>query len=188
MRLTSILLTVLSLFVAPSLVFARSQVEIVAGGTEVPIHVVGSLSSSSAKVDDVFPFAAARDIVVDGRVAIRKGAQGQGHVVSVQKAGGSGHSGSLGLRFDWIYAADGGRVRLSDTPHASAEEDRKGASSTATIVGIATLGIGGLFGHNFARGKDISLDETKTLNAFVASNVHIVTTEAAVVNDERFDH
>jgi len=164
---------------APVLTPITGQTKLVVAGTEVPIHVIGSLSSNSAKVADTFSFTAAHDVVVEGRVVIKKGAEGQGEVASVQKAGGNGHSGSLGLKFDWIYAADGGKVELSDTPQASAEEDRKGASSTATIVGLATFGIGGLFGHNFAHGRDMTIDDTKTLSVFIASNVHVVTTEDA---------
>jgi len=99
----------------------------------------------------------------------------------------SGHSGSLGLKFDWIHAVDGGKVQLSDSAQSNAEEDRKGASSTATIIGFATFGIGGLFGHNFAHGKDLTIDDTKKLTAFIASNVHVITTEISDAPSDHFD-
>ena len=140
------------------------------------------------KWGDVFSFAAAQDIVVGERIVIKKGAQGHGEVASVQKAGGNGRSGSLGLKYDWISAADGGKIQLSDTPESKAEEDRKGASSTATIVGLATFGLGGFFGHNFAKGKNMTIDETKMLNAFVASNVSVATTENASNSNVASDH
>lgn len=170
-------------FAASPAIAAYQKVEVLPGGTQVPIHVVGSISSSSAKPGDSFTFAASQNVVVDRRIVIRRGVQGRGEVLSANKAGGSGHSGSIGLKFNWIYAVDGGKIRLSDTAQSKAEEDRKGASSTATIIGVATFGIGGLFGHNFARGKDLTIDETKTLSAFVAHNVHVRTTDVEAADD-----
>jgi hypothetical protein len=119
-------------------------------------------------------------------IVFRKGAGGQGHVVESDSAGGNGHSGAIGLAFDYIYSADGGRVNLSDTAQKQSEEDRKGASSTATIIGFATFGIGGLFGHNFAHGRQKTIDEKTVMQAFVANNVHVATSEHAVVvrNDQ----
>lgn len=164
-----------------------STVILVPGGTSVPVHVVGEVSSGKMKPGDTFGVQAVDDVVVNGFIAIRKGALGQGTIGEVAQAGGSGRSGSLTLNFDWIYAADGGKIRLSQTTQKQAEEDRKGASSTATIIGIATLGIGGLFGHNFAHGRNVTIDEKKVLGAFVAENVHVEATEKAR-EGEHFDH
>jgi len=124
----------------------------------VPVHVIGGISSGSAKADDTFQIQAAEDVVINGMVAIRQGAGGQGHIVEVQAAAGSGRSGSIGLAFDYVYSTDGGRVRLSQTTQKQSEEDRKGASSAATIVGLATFRIGGLFGHHFAHGRQKTID------------------------------
>jgi hypothetical protein len=49
-----------------------------------------------------------------------------------------------------------------------AEEDRKGASPTATIIGFATFGLGGLFGHNLARGRQKTIDGTTATDHEVA--------------------
>jgi hypothetical protein len=150
---------------------------LVAAGTAVPVHVVGSISSGSAKADEVFTIAVADDVVVNGMIVFRKGAGGQGHIIETDSAGGNGHSGALSLAFDYVYAADGGRVKLSEAPQKQSEEDRKGASSTATIIGFATFGLGGLFGHNLARGRQKTIDEKTILNAFVDSTVHVRSSE-----------
>ena len=159
---------------------------LVGGGTAVPVHVIGSISSGSAKADDVFQIQVASDVVVNGLVVFKKGAGGQGHIVESDSAGGNGHSGAIALAFDYVYAVDGGRVRLADTKQTQSEEDRKGASSTATIIGFATLGLGGLFGHNLAHGKQKTIDEKTIISAFVASNVHVNATERA--ESEHYDH
>lgn len=118
---------------------------LVGAGTAVPVHVVGALSSGSGKEGDIFQIQVADDVVLNNMVVFRKGAGGQGHITKSDSAGGNGHSGAMALAFDYVYASDGNRVHLSDSAQNQAEEDRKGASSTATIVGYATLGLGGLF-------------------------------------------
>jgi hypothetical protein len=154
-------------------------------GTQVPVHLVGSISSGSAKAGDTFQIQAAQNVVINGMIVIRNGAGGEGRVTEVDAAGGNGHSGALGVTFEYIYSADGGRIRLLDAPQKQAEEDRKGASSTATIIGFATFGVGGLFGHNFAHGRDKKLDETTVIDAFVADTVHVRTSERTV--DAQYD-
>ena len=160
----------------------------VPGGTQVPVKVLGSISSSSAKAGDVFPVQAAEDVIVHGMVVVAAGARGQGTIQQVDGAGGNGHSGTLALNFDWVYAVDGGKIRLSNTPTKTAEEDRKGASSTATLVGIATLGIGGFFGHNFAHGKDVLIDGNKALPAFVDTTIHVESDQTGHSDHDNFDH
>lgn len=159
---------------------------LVPAGTPVPVHVVGVVSSSTMKDGDTFQVQAAGDVVVHGMIVVRQGSLGSGTIGTVDHAGGNGHSGALTLNFDWIYAAAGGKVKLSQSTQKQAEEDRKGASSTATIIGIATFGIGGLFGHNLAHGREVTVDDKKILTAFVAENVHIAASEAAT--QDHFDH
>jgi hypothetical protein len=159
---------------------------LVPAGTPIPVHVVGVVSSKDVKEGDTFQIQAAKDVVVNGLIVVRAGSLGSGTIGNVEHAGGNGHSGALTLNFEWIYAADGGKVRLSQATQKQAEEDRKGASSTATIIGVATFGIGGLFGHNLAHGREVTVDDKKVLNAFVADNVHITASETATT--EHFDH
>ena len=193
-------LAVLSVFFIPSVAYAATPAPVTApvpvpltaqpvtiqttsilvpGGTSVPMHVVGEVSSAKLKPGDTFAVAAASDVVVNGFVVIRKGALGQGTIGEVAHAGGSGRSGSLTLNFDWVYATDGGKIHLAAATQKQAEEDRKGASSTATIIGFATFGLGGLFGHNFAHGREVTIDEKKILGAFVADTVHVDASEKA---------
>ena len=161
---------------------ASEDVVLVAGGTAIPLHVVGEVSSGKVKAGDTIAVQSAGDVVVHGMVVVRKGALGQGTIGEVDHAGGNGHSGTLAMSFDWVYAVDGGKIRLAPATQTAAEGDRKGASSTATIIGFATFGLGGLFGHNLAHGREVTIDATKVLPAFVADNVHVTTSEASAVD------
>ena len=167
---------------------AQTRLVTVPAGMQIPVRVLGALSSGSAKSGDVFPIQAAQDVVVHGMVIISAGAEGQGTIQTVDNAGGNGHSGTLALNFDYIFAVDGGKIRLANTPQRSAEEDRKGASSTATLVGIATFGIGGLFGHNLAHGKDVVIDGSKVLSAFVGRTVHVRSDQTGASGEDQYDH
>jgi hypothetical protein len=161
---------------------------LVPAGTVVPIHVLGDVSSHTAHEGDKFQIQTAKDIVVRGLIAIPANSDGEGEISAVDHAGGNGHSGSLEMHFHWVHSADGGKIRLRDTSQKQAEDDREGAKSTATIIGVATLGLGGLFGHNFAHGKEVTVGPKTMLNAFVASNTHVRANTRESAEDEHYDH
>ena len=46
---------------------------------------------------------------------------------------------------------------------------------------------GSLFGHNFAHGKEVTVDPKTVLKAFVANSVHVHASTRAVA-DEQYDH
>jgi hypothetical protein len=161
----------------------------VPGGTPVTIRMVDTIDSGTANVGDTFEFKADDDVVINGYVVIARGAEGRGEVTKVDRAGTHGHPGSLGIQLDYIYAVDGEKIRLDTVSKTETGEDRKGASSTATIIGYATLGIGGLFAHNFVKGRNITLDSSKTYSAFVDNTVHIVSSQrGAAPADDGFAH
>ena len=161
----------------------------VPGGTQVDVRLAQSLDSGTAKAGDVFNFTVAQDVAVGGWVVIPQGSGGQGEVTSVDRAGGNGHPGSIGLKFDFVYAADGEKILLSNANADVKGEQRKGASSTATIVGYATLGLGGLFAHNFVHGRNVVLDaKTKPFTVFVDHTVHVVATQHEQAATDDYAH
>jgi hypothetical protein len=159
------------------------------GGTAVTIRMVDTIDSGTANVGDTFEFKADDDVVVNGYVVIARGAAGHGTVTKVDRAGTHGHPGSLGIQLDYVYAVDGEKIRLDTDNKNAVGEDKKGASSTATIIGYATLGIGGLFAHNFVKGRNVTLDPSKTYSAFVDNTVHVVSNQrAAAPQNDGFAH
>jgi hypothetical protein len=169
----------LTLAVLPLTALAGTRVAI-PGGTPVTIRMVDTIDSGTANVGDTFEFKTDDDVVVNGYVVIARGAAGKGEVTKVDRAGTHGHPGSLAIQLDYVYAVDGEKVRLDTTSKNNVGQDAKGASSTATIIGYATLGIGGLFAHNFVKGRNITLDPSKTYSAFVSDTVHVVSSQRAV--------
>lgn len=152
------------------------------GGTPLTIRMVDKIDSGSANVGDTFQFKADNDVVVNGYVVIARGAEGMGEVTKVDRAGGNGHPGSLGLQFDYVYAVDGEKVKLSSVNKAKVGEQKKGGASTATIAGYVLLGPLGLFAHNWVKGRNITLDSSKTFDVFVDDTVHVVSSQRAIAN------
>jgi hypothetical protein len=146
------------------------------GGTVVPIVVADKISSANANVGDTFATQASADVIVNGWLAIAKGAPGQGEILSVDRAGSHGHPGSLGVQYDWIFAADGDKVKLTSQRSTTEGQGEAGVASTMTILSYVLLGPLGLFTHNFVKGHDVEVDSTRPLKAYVADSVYVVAT------------
>jgi len=145
------------------------------GGAPVSVQLVDKLSSGTAKVGDTFSITVAKDVAIDGWLVIAKGAGGQGEVLSVQQAGSHGKAGTIGLQIDWVYVVSGEKVRLSSQRKTEEGENKVGASSTATIISWAFLGLPGLFAHNFVKGRDVEIDGTRVLQAYVDNTVRVAS-------------
>lgn len=156
------------------------------GGTLVTVVVVNPISSSTAKVGDSFAVTAKENVVVNGWVAIQKGAPGQGEVTAVTPAGSHGKAGSLGIQMDWIFAADGEKVRLANQKASAEGESKAGVSSTMTILSWVVLGPVGLFAHNWVKGRDVTLDDTRPLQAYVSDSVYVVATSRVDTAEDGF--
>jgi hypothetical protein len=171
--------------VPTSLVPAGSVV--VPGGTSVAVAMTEPVSSATAKVDDQIGIVVKKEVVVAGWVVIPAGANGHATVTSVEGAASNGSGGKLSMSIDWVYSADGGKIQLSPTNHASENGDKKGAASTATLLSWALLGPLGFFAHNFVRGRDVTIGPDKTFTVFVDHDVHVLPAHRAT-DAQGFDH
>jgi hypothetical protein len=143
------------------------------GGSTVTVSLVEPVSSATANVDDQIAIVVKKPVVIKGYLFIAAGANGHATVTSVEHSGGNGSGGKLAITIDWVYAVDGGKIKLSQTNHASETGDTKGASSTATIATYLLLGPLGLFAHNFVHGKDVSITPKQNFVVFVDHDVYL---------------
>ncbi|MGA7356893.1 MAG: hypothetical protein WBW76_15830 [Candidatus Cybelea sp.] len=155
-------------------------------GTPVTVVVTNQISSATAKVGDTFQITAKKAVIVGGWVAIEKGAPGQGEILAVTRAGSHGKPGSLGIQMDWIYAADGEKVKLGNQSSTQEGEGKTGVASTMTILSYALLGPLGLFTHNFVKGKDVVVDDTHPLQTYISDSVYVIATTRAISADSGF--
>jgi hypothetical protein len=151
--------------------------ETLPGGTPITFQVSEKVSSGTANVGDTFGVKVLKDVVVDGWIVVAKGAGGLGEVIKVDRAGSHGHPGSLTLQLDYVYDVDGDKVKLTSEQNTQEGENKAGASSTATIISAAFLGLPGLFMHNFVKGHNLELTPENTtehpLTAYVDTSVYI---------------
>lgn len=112
-------------------------------------------------------------------MVIAKGAEGQATLTTVEHSGGNGSGGKVQFNIDWVYSVDGGKVALSATNNSTDNADRKGAASTAAILGWATFGVLGLFSHNLAHGRAAVIPADKAFSVFVDHTVHVASDRSA---------
>ncbi len=161
---------------------AAGPVLVVPGGTQLRVKPLDHISSADAHVGDTFEIETVDAVSVNGWVVIAQGAHGMAEVANVEPAGKHGAPGKLAVKYDWIYSADGGRIRLGAIHANQSGEDAKGSASTTTIVSTVLFGPIGLFAHNFVKGRNITLDGSQTLEAVVESSVHVHARERSDQN------
>ena len=159
----------------------------VPGGTPLKVMLTEQIASNSAHAGDRIHFKVVDDVSVDGWVVVARDAIGEGSVVSAEGAGGNGHPGKIQLQFDWIYGADGLKIRLSDVASNANGDAAKGAASTAAIASYLVLGPLGLFAHNFVHGKDVVVKTDQKIPIYVAQTVR-VTPKVKVSTTDGFAH
>ena len=159
----------------------------VLGGTPMKVSLIEPISSNTAHAGDKIHFKAIDDVTVDSWVVIPRDAVGEGSVVSAEGAGGNGHPGKIQLQFDWIYGADGLKIKLSDVAANANGDAAKGAASTAAIASYLVLGPLGLFAHNWVHGKDVTVKTDQKIAIYVAQTVHI-TPKTKVSSTDGFAH
>ena len=100
-------------------------------GTEFEVVLEERVSSATAKPGAPVLLRTADDVVVDGRLVIRKGTHVRGSVAVVHPGGRMGVSGELGLRIESTTAIDGRPIRLRAT---SARRGRTKTRETAELT------------------------------------------------------
>jgi hypothetical protein len=155
-------------------------------GTPLTVVITNPISSATAKVGDTFEITAKEAVIVGGWVAIAKNAPGQGEVLAVTQAGSHGKPGSLGIQMDWMYAADGEKVKLGNQNSTQEGEGKTGVASTMTILSYVLIGPLGLFTHNFVKGKDVVVDDTHPLQTYISDSVYVIATARAENADSGF--
>jgi hypothetical protein len=125
---------------------AQPSLIVVPAGTSIPVVLTTSLSSYSNKSGDEFEGSIAAPVVIDGREAIRKGAEVKGTVVDARKQGAIKGQAVLSITLTSIRI--GGRTHSIETSTYEATEKGKGKRSAEITGGGAALGalIGGLAG------------------------------------------
>jgi hypothetical protein len=120
---------------------------VVPAGTSISVILSSSVSAAQNQPGDEFQASIASPVLVDGRVAIPKGASANGTVVSAQKQGAIKGAGALSIRLTNVEV--GGKNYSVTTNPYGASVKGKGKRTAEFAGGGAAVGalIGGLAGH-----------------------------------------
>lgn len=86
-------------------------------GTPLKLVLPSPLYSKTLQKDNLgeaIQFEVAEDVLVDGAVAVRRGALATGHFTNVKKVGAYGRSAEIGFAFDTVTAVDGQKIPLAE--------------------------------------------------------------------------
>jgi hypothetical protein len=101
-------------------------------GQSIAFETVSEITTKKAANGDLVPLVTRDDVVIAGRVAIRKGSQAQGQLSDVRAKGAMGQSGKLSLRPLYMKVGDV-TIRLEGSGGA-----RQNAAAGA-VIGMLTL-------------------------------------------------
>lgn len=122
---------------------APSENILVPAGAEVMILTKTDLYSNTVFVGERLAFEVARDVIIDGRVVIAKGAPVEAVVTWAIPRRSFGRGGKLGISVDTVTAVDGQKIKLRAALNAQGD-GRTGKAVIPVILG----GMGGvLFGR-----------------------------------------
>lgn len=101
------------LLLAASVFKAEAEEVTIKSGTPIPLLLEQTITSKNVASGTIINFKCTRDIVVDGKVAIRAGEMAKGQVSHVKKNGILGRAGEIEIRVTSISAVDGSEVYLT---------------------------------------------------------------------------
>jgi hypothetical protein len=135
-----------------------------------------ALSSERARLEDTVEARVARDVRVDGQVAIPAGTRAVGSVMVVERGGKFKERARLGIRFHTLVMADGTRLPIT-TETVYRYGDAPGNKSAAKIGGGAVAGA--ILGAIIGGGKGAAVGAATGAGAGTAAAVSGDRSEAA---------
>lgn len=173
-RGTSLLLMKkLPLIVAMALISALGSATLVPKGTDVRLAFDQGLSSKTAKVGDRLAFEVVEDVIVDGKIVVRKGAKATGVVERVQRGRRFGVNASIRIKLDPIGASDGTMLPIAARYKGKKLGGGTDKAAMASGAGALVLGPIGLGVGYFMTGREVTVRKGDTMMSEVAKATEV---------------
>lgn len=117
------------------------QQRTIPAGTMIPVRLLDTISSASARVGDTFRIEVLDDVVVDGAVVIPVGSPGSGKVTLAVPAKTMGKAGELRLSLDFIHTYDNVAVPIEANEQTAARDEELMGKSLLACVFLGPLGL-----------------------------------------------
>jgi hypothetical protein len=153
----------LALFLFASAAATQANEIKIVEGTDIRLRLLDKLSSASSVEGQRFNLEVDNDVMVDGVVAIPRGAKAVGTVLAVHKRGHIGKAGELNVQLDYVLVGEQ-HVRIRAA--SGKEGDSKVGSAVALTVLFGPLGL-------LKRGKDVEMNPGTMFSGYVDETVTI---------------
>jgi hypothetical protein len=134
---------------------------IVPEGTRLRLVTAQEVSSKVAQVGDTVNFTVDEDLVVGGRVIVRKGTPATGTVMNAEKSGRMGKAGRLGIRVESTTTAGGEPIKLRA---AKGQEGDDKSNSTFALSAVSTFFL-------LRKGGDATIKKGSKYEVYVAEGM-----------------
>jgi hypothetical protein len=134
-------------------------------GTKVPLRLMETISSGTAKDGDAVNFTVVEDIMTDGEVVIKQGTPVRGVIVQAQGKRRMGRAGKLSYTVTETKSVDRQTIRLRATQQKSGDSHATSVAVTTTAVAVFVPVAAPFF--LLRKGKDIVVAEGTRVDAFV---------------------
>lgn len=160
-------------------------------GTPVVLQVEHPVSSGAVHVGERIPLVVADDVVVDGFVVVRQGAEGEGVVDSVTPAGSGGAGGAVAFTCEWVRAVDRSRLGITGSLSGNGGYRDSGNSAQPLNTGSEVASQTGMYGIGNAlsrvtgivqsvgirpRGREAVVDTGRSIAATIRNPRGVVVT------------
>jgi hypothetical protein len=168
MRRMTAAAAICSLLVQPVFVVAQDAAGglRLADGTKIPLRLMETLSSATAKDGDPVNFSVLEDVVVNGAVVIKQGTPVRGTVVEAEAKRRMGRAGKLSYTVSETKSIDRQTIRLRATQQKAAGDSHVTGVAVATTAVAVFVPIAAPF-MLLRKGKDVVVAEGTRVEAFV---------------------
>lgn len=133
-------------------------------GTAVPLVTLGEVSSKLQRQGDRFDLEVSEDVVVEGQVAIPRGARAVGEITRQVARGAYGKPGKLEVRLLHVIVGER-RIRLDGA------EAHRGPGSVAPVVAATVISSAIAF---LIKGKNASIPAGATVTGYIHRDIALV--------------
>ncbi len=139
---------------------ANSQEEItLQEGTIVKIILMENLDSKVSKVGDIVNLEVEEDVIVDGKIIIKKGDKAVGKISKSNKAKWAGKKGELDFTIDYVNSFLGKNIRTGSNNDSDGKSRMGGVIAGAAVLGAPILLL--------IRGKNAIINKGTVFSVYV---------------------
>ena len=134
-------------------------------GTVIPLVTTQEINSDFISNGEVINFLVERDVEVDGKVVISRGAMAKGQVTQLQERKAIGKEGTMTIKIKSVTAIDGQEIFLSGSTINESGEDQKILSIVLGVLVCLLLLL--------IKGKPAVIQNGSSFEAYTSSTVTI---------------